>query len=76
MQSESLRSRQVRRVYLITYSQVNVDLCPTRESFATIIQNAFTACNIQLIQWVCAKEDHAESGFHFHMTVKLSERHR
>ena len=55
---------------------MNEDLCPTRESFATIIRNAFTACNIQLIQWVCAKEDHAESGFHFHMTVKLSERHR
>jgi hypothetical protein len=49
---------------------------PTRESFVSIVQDAFTACNIQLLQWVCAKENHKQSGFHFHMTVKLSERHR
>jgi hypothetical protein len=45
---------------------------PTRESFVSIVQDAFTACNIRL----CAKEHHKQSGFHFHMTVKLSERHR
>ena len=41
-----------------------------------IIEDAFTACNMRVLQWACAKEDHKESGFHFHMTVKLSERHR
>ena len=71
MQSKLLHSRQVRGVYLIMYSQVNVDLGPICESFSNIIQNAFTACNIQLNQWVCAKKDHAESGFNFLMTIKL-----
>ena len=74
LDNESLRNRQVRRVYLITYSQANADSFPTRESFVSIIQDAFTANNIQLLQWVCAKENHEQSGFHFHMSVKLSER--
>ena len=76
LHNESLRDRQVRRVYLITYSQANADSFPTRESFVSIIQDAFTANNIQLLQWVCAKENHEQSGFHFHMSVKLSERRR
>ena len=58
LDNESLRDRQVRRVYLITYSQVNGDMFPTRESFVSIVQDAFTACDIQLLQWVCAKENH------------------
>ena len=76
LDNESLRDRQVRRVYLITYSQANADSFPTRESFVSIIQDAFTANNIQLLQWVCAKENHEQSEFHFHMSVKLPERRR
>ncbi len=33
----------LQQVYLITYSQVNADMCPSCESFATIIEHAFTA---------------------------------
>lgn len=74
--NELLRNRDVRRVYLITYSQVNADIFPTRESFVTIVEDAFSTCNVQILQWVCAKENHIESGFHYHMGVKLFERHR
>ena len=74
--NECLGVRQVREIYLITYSQVNADLFPTRESFVNIVCKAFTACNVDILQWVCAKENHEQSGFHFHMTVKLKEWHR
>ena len=70
--------RQVREIYLITYSQVNADLFTTRESFVNIVIvcEAFTACNVDVLQWLCAKENKEQSGFHFHMTVKLKERHK
>lgn len=71
-----LHSREVRRVYLITYSKVDINKCPTRESFVMAVVGAFTACNIRIIHWVCAKENHKNSGFHYHMAVKLCERRR
>ena len=74
--NECLGVRQVREIYLITYSQVNADLFPTRESFVNIVCEAFTACNVDILQCVCAKENYKQSGFHFHTTVKLKERHR
>ena len=75
--NECLGVRQVREIYLITYSQVNADLFTTRESFVNIVIvcEAFTACN-DVLQWLCAKENNEQSGFHFHMTVKLKERHK
>ena len=76
--NECLGVRQVREIYLITYSQVNADLFTTRESFVNIVIvcEAFTACNVDVLQWLCAKENNEQSGFHFHMTVKLKERHK
>ena len=71
-----LSNRQVRAVYLITYSQVDAEKCPTRESFVTVVLNAFSTCNIGILQWVCSKENHKESGFHYHMAVKLTGRRR
>ena len=72
----TLRSRDMRNVYLITYSQVNVEICLTRESFVNIVQGAFTACYIHIVQWVCAQEHHQNAGIHYHLAVKLSERQR
>jgi hypothetical protein len=42
LDNESLRDRQVRRVYLITYSQANADMYATRKSFVSIVQYVFT----------------------------------
>ena len=76
--NECLGVRQVREIYLITYSQVNADLFTTRQSFVNIVIvcEAFTACNVDVLQWLCAKENNEQSGFHFHITVKLKERHK
>lgn len=72
-----LANNHVRGVYLITYSQVNADKFPSRESFVMAVLDAFMTRNIPIISWVCAKEDHRiTQGFHYHMSVRLSERRR
>ena len=38
-------SRDLRRVYLITYSQADVNKFPTRQSFANAVLAAFAATN-------------------------------
>ena len=78
--TESLSWRDVRRVYLITYSQANLEIVPTREAFAHIILDAFDTAvpelNATVIHWVCSQESHADGGLHYHMAVKLSGRRR
>ena len=74
--SEGLNSRDVRRVYLITYSQANLEIVPTREAFARIIldafENAVPESNCAVVHWVCSQEGHVHGGVHYHMAVKLS----
>ena len=78
--SEGLNSRDVRRVYLITYSQANLEIVPTREAFARIIldafENAVPESNCTVVHWVCSQEGHVHGGVHYHMAVKLSGRRR
>lgn len=78
--SEGLNSRDVRRVYLITYSQANLEIVPTREAFARIIldafENAVPESNCAVVHWVCSQEGHVHGGVHYHMAVKRSGRRR
>ena len=43
-QSESLGSRQVRSIYLITYSRANEEIVPNRESFVQLVLDSFRQC--------------------------------
>ena len=72
--AEPLHSREVRRVYLVTYSQANLEIVPSRESFARIVLDAFN--NSSVVYWVCSQEPHANGGVHYHMAVKLERRRR
>ena len=74
-----LNLRQVRLIYLITYSQADSSIAATREDFARIVVDAFTKTNSgssEISQWVCSKENHADHGFHYHMAVKLTRARR
>ena len=64
-------SRDLRRVYLITYSQADINKFPTRQSFANAVLAAFAETNV--VHWCCSKEHHQKSGVHYHMSVKLSK---
>ena len=79
MEKENTRneplSRQMRSVYLITYSQCDLGKFPTRESFANVVVNAFSD-QVIVTRWVCSREKHAEVGEHYHIAVKLDRNRR
>ena len=76
---ERLKENQLRRVYLITYSQADLTVVPTRLVFADLVLEAVTATRETPLQWVCAQERHrsgqkeGRSGVHFHMALKFDK---
>jgi pterin-4a-carbinolamine dehydratase len=68
--------RDLRRVYLITYSQADLEKFPTRNSFAIAVLAAFRRGNNKVIQWCCSLENHKKSGVHYHMCIKLEKLQR
>lgn len=67
-----LETRDLRRVYLLTYSQADVNKFPTRKSFAEAVLAAFSGANNKVLQWCCSQERHQHAGVHYHMCVKLN----
>ena len=67
-------SRLPRRTYLITYSQVDLNKFPTRESFGKCVKNAFNAGSgkVKVNHWACCMETHNNGGKHYHVSLKLS----
>ena len=67
-------------MYLITYSQADLDIVPTRKEFSRIVLDTFSNANppsrVEVVQWVCSQEGHRNGGIHYHMAVKLSARRR
>ena len=48
---EEINVRSVRKVYLITYSQADVERFPTRDSFVQAVLYAFHDSPANIIQW-------------------------
>ena len=71
-----LGRREIRKVYLITYSQANTSKIPTRNSFAEAVMNAFKSGSASVLHWCCSQESHKKSGVHYHMCLKLDRNHR
>ena len=61
-----------RSVYLLTYSNADLEIVPTRRQFANIWMNAFGPNFVS--QWACSLEKHKEESkkFHFHLAIKLN----
>lgn len=70
-----LNGRQIRSVYLITYSKADVEIIASRDSFAVVVldsfQNADPTSKTKVVQWVCSQERHQNGEIHYHMAVKL-----
>ena len=73
-----LGNRVVRKVYLITYSRADADLCGTREDFAEMVLAAFRFDRgaVRALHWAVCKEPHEGGGFYFHMCICLSNNKR
>eukprot|EP00795_Rhopilema_esculentum_P010104 gene10104-18760_t len=73
-QTQNLPSRVVRRTYLVTYSQANLEIFPTRESFGKAIAEAFDreSGKVKTQHWACCLERHQDGGQHYHVAIKLT----
>ena len=67
---------QVRQVYLVTYSQANLQKFATRRAFAECVVDAFGQTRSGVMYWVCCRETHKNNGKHCHMAVKLERLRR
>ena len=63
----------MRQVYLVTYSQSNLDKFPTRKSFAEAVVCSFKETNAEVFQWACCRESHENGGHHYHLAIKLDK---
>ena len=80
-ESEQLRVREQRLVYLVTYSRADLEKVPTRKAFAEAVKEVWLkTTGVRVTQWVVSQEMHAEVGrtscniFHCHMGVKIEKR--
>ena len=72
-----LDRRAYRSVYLITYSQADLHVAPSREAFSRLVINSIeSATPAKPIHWICSKETHADRGVHYHMAIKLDRQQR
>ena len=62
-----------RSVYLVSYSQADMDKMPNRTDFAKAVVESFTQRSCKVIQWCCSLEDHTSGGKHYHMALKLNK---
>ncbi len=65
-----LTQNTTNRCYLVTYSQINKAVFPTRQDFAEMCVNAFGGVG-RVVQFACAEEVHRTNGSHYHMAIKL-----
>lgn len=72
----NMETSSQRLVYLLTYSKVDLERFPSRESFAEVIKYSFECKGLRLLQWVVSLEPHKDGGYHYHMALKLSKRSR
>ena len=66
-----LGGKEVRRVYLLTYSQANLDLFLSSKEFALAVIKSFTKCNAKILHWCCCWQKHQKAGEHYHQAQKL-----
>ena len=67
---EDLTVNKPLRVYLVTYSQIDPKIFPTRVSFGAAVVQAFGANHVDY--FVVSKEPHENGGYHYHVGIKLT----
>ena len=63
-------SNKPQRTYLLTYSYVNQDIFPSRESFGKACAHAFGDC---VDYYAVCKEKHQDGNDHYHASFKLTK---
>ena len=75
MNLTELNVRDPRKVYMITYSQSNLEKCPDRKTLVKFVLKAFDFENstVKPMHWEVCKEAHQNGGSHYHMCIKLNK---
>ena len=73
--------KNARSVYIITYSQENLEIVNSREKFVEIVLEAFaqgssTSTTNPITRWCCCQEHHQDGNIHYHMAIKLQKQRR
>ena len=71
---ELTNTRNGRRTYLVTYSQVDLNKFPTRQSFGEMLEEQFNAGSgkAKVSHWACCLEEHQDKRLHYHVSLKLT----
>ena len=73
----SIGNSVVRSVYLITYSQADLEKFPNRSAFAKAVVTSFESGSSNVVKhWCCSQESHANGGQHYHLALKLNRSRR
>ena len=66
-----------RSVYLITYSQADIEKVESRLQSSDMVLDSFRKNGkANVLRWVSSKEDHKDQGHHYHMAIKLDRQKR
>ena len=70
----TLKDHQARTVYLVTYSQGDVEKVGNRKALSDIVTGVFSQNKVFncVEYWCCAKEKHREGDRHYHLALKLT----
>ena len=71
--SSSSGSNNPQRTYLLTYSAIDPEIFPTRQSFGEACAEAFGEC---VDYYAVCKEWHTTDGEHYHASFKLTKPRR
>ena len=63
-------SNNPQRTYLLTYSAIDPEIFPTRQSFGEACAEAFGNC---VDYYAVCKEQHTTEGEHYHASFKLTK---
>ncbi len=68
------RTGKVRMTYLVTYSPIDLEIFPTKESCGKAVAEVFSQkdTNIKVAHWVCNMEEHKDDAKHYHVAIKFT----
>lgn len=74
MMVEERNMPQQRRVFLITYSQADLEEFPDCASFSKAVVRSFGSQHVK--EWACCREPHQDGGEHYHMAISFNSSRR
>ena len=69
------KKKNGRRLFLVTYSQLDENIFPTRKSFGTMLHREMDRgdSKAKVKYWACCMERHTGGGFHYHCVILMSD---